>query len=55
MKGKMCLVDLWAFYNEVASLVGQGRAVAAVYLSFTKAFDTVSQYFHRDKETAYRL
>lgn len=31
-----------AFYNEVATLVDERRAVDAVYLDFTKSFHTVS-------------
>ena len=32
-KGKSRLTDLIAFYNEVTSLVGEGRAVDVVYLN----------------------
>lgn len=31
-----------AFYNEVPSLVDEGRSVDVVYLDFSKAFDALS-------------
>lgn len=36
-KEKSCLPKLVAFYSEVTSLVGKGRAVDVVYLAFGKA------------------
>lgn len=39
-KGRFCLT---AFYDRVTHPVGEGKTVDAVYVNFTKAFDTVSQ------------
>jgi len=49
MKGKSCLTDLTAFYNEVTGSVDEGRA-DDVYLDFSKAFNTFP--YNMYKQTA---
>uniref|UniRef100_A0A8B9ELZ8 Reverse transcriptase domain-containing protein n=1 Tax=Anser cygnoides TaxID=8845 RepID=A0A8B9ELZ8_ANSCY len=41
-KGKSCLTNLIAFYEDITGWIDDGKAVDVVYLDFSKAFDTVS-------------
>jgi len=41
-KGKSCLTNLIAFYDDMTGCVGEERAVDVVYLDFSTGFDTVS-------------
>ncbi|XP_008941304.1 PREDICTED: leukocyte elastase inhibitor-like [Merops nubicus] len=42
IKGKSCLTNLIAFYEEITRWIDDGSAEDVVYLGFSKAFDTVS-------------
>jgi len=44
MKGRSYSTNLISFCNWVTRLVDQGKAVDVVYLDFSKAFDSLSQY-----------
>jgi len=41
-KGKSCLINLIAFYDDMTGWVDERRAVDVVYLDVSKAFDTAS-------------
>ena len=41
-KGKSCLTNSIAFYDDMTGWIDEGRAVDVVYLDFSKTFDTVS-------------
>lgn len=40
-KGKSCLTNLVVFYNGVAALVANRRAINAICFDFSKTFDMV--------------
>ena len=48
-----CLTNLRAFYNEISSLVGEGREPDVMYLDFSKAFSTVYHNILIDKLMKY--
>lgn len=48
-QGKLCLTNLISFFNEITSLMDEGRAVDVFFLDFSKAFHTVSHTISTDK------
>ncbi|CAM4708339.1 unnamed protein product [Lepidochelys olivacea] len=53
-KGKSCLTNLIAFYDEITGSVDEGKAVD-MFLDFSKAFDTVSHSILANKLKKYGL
>ncbi|CAM4526279.1 unnamed protein product [Caretta caretta] len=54
-KGKSCLTNLIAFYDEITGSVDMGKAVDMIYLNFSKAFDMVSHSILASKFKKYGL
>ncbi|CAM5165541.1 unnamed protein product [Natator depressus] len=54
-KGKSCLTNLIAFYDEITSSVDMGKAMDVIYIEFSKAFDTFSHSILASKVKKYGL
>ncbi|CAM4643947.1 unnamed protein product [Lepidochelys kempii] len=54
-KGRSCLTNLIAFYDEITGSVDEGKAVDVLFLAFSKVFDTVSHSILVSKLKKYGL
>ncbi|PKU42195.1 rna-directed dna polymerase from mobile element jockey-like [Limosa lapponica baueri] len=55
MKGRSCQTSLISFYDKMARLLDEGKAVDIIYLDFQKAFDTVPHRILMEKLAAHGL
>lgn len=54
-KGKSCLNNLIAFYNDMPGNVDDRKAVEVISLSFSKAFNIIYHKILTDRLMKYRL
>ena len=55
MKDRSCLTNLNFFYDQVTSLVDEGKPIEVVYPNFIKAFHTASHSIPVGKPAAHDL